>query len=155
MRGVRIVSVKEEAQRILAELPDNADWNDLVKALYLNKKITLGMTDLELSKTPLTEDDVAAIMGRLQSARRVPDDMRNTRDYQPGNAVTTGMVAGIIAIFFAFVFPPITWIAAPIAVAAGAIGLKKHQEKAWVPILMAIISIAPMIKVLNEPMSYF
>jgi hypothetical protein len=149
------VSVKEEAQKILADLPENADWNDLVKALYLNKKITLGMTDLELSKSPLTEDDVAAIMGRLQSARRVPDDMRNTRDYRPGNEATMGMVAGIVAIFFAFVFPPISWIAAPIAIVAGAMGLKKHQEKAWVPILMAVVSIAPMIMVLNEHVSYF
>ncbi|WP_028485472.1 hypothetical protein [Hydrogenovibrio halophilus] len=149
------MSVKEEAQRILAELPDNADWNDLVKALYLNKKITLGMTDLELSKSTLTDDDVAAIMARLHSARAVPDDMRNTRDYRPGNAVTTGMVAGIIAIFFAFVFPPISWIAAPVAVVAGAIGLKNRQRKAWVPILMAVVSMGPMLMVLNEQFAYF
>ena len=149
------MSVKEETQKILADLPDNADWNDLVKALYLHKKITMGMTDLELSKSPLTEDDVATIMARLQSAKRVPDDMRNTREYQPGNAATTGMVAGIIAIFFAFVFPPISWVAAPIAVIAGAIGLKNGQEKSWVPILMAIVSMAPMVMVLNEHMSYF
>ena len=98
---------------------------------------------------------MASIMGRLQSASNVPDDMRNTQSYQPGNAVTTGMVAGIIAIFFAFVFPPISWVAAPIAVVAGAFGLKYQQPKAWVPILMAIVSIAPMVMVLNEHVSYF
>ena len=149
------MSIKVQAQQIIDELPDNADWNDLVKALYLNKKITLGMTDIELPKQALDETDVASIIGRLQSASNVPDDMRNTQSYQPGNAATTGMVAGIIAIFFAFVFPPISWVAAPIAVVAGAVGLKYHQPKAWVPILMAIVSIAPMVMVLNEHVSYF
>ncbi|MGC9386965.1 MAG: hypothetical protein ACP5D0_08465 [Hydrogenovibrio sp.] len=149
------MSIKQEAHEIIDALPDNAEWNDLVKSLYRQQKITLGMTDLELTRKNLSEADISTIMGRLDSASSRPDDMRDTRTYNPGNAATMGMVAGIIAVFFAFVFPPITWIAAPIAIVAGVIGVKNNQPKAWVPILMAIVSIVPMLVVLSEHAEYF
>ncbi|AZR82099.1 MULTISPECIES: hypothetical protein [Piscirickettsiaceae] len=149
------MSIKQQAHEIVDALPDDADWNELVKSLYRNQKITLGMTDLELTQKDLSEAEISTIMGRLESSSSRPDDMRDTRSYNPGNAATLGMVAGIVAIFFAFVFPPITWLAAPIAVVAGAIGVKHHQPRAWVPILMAIVSMAPMIMVLSEHVDYF
>lgn len=149
------MSIKQEAHEIIDALPDNAEWNDLVKSLYRQQKITLGMTDLELTRKNLSEADISTIMGRLDSASSRPDDMRDTRTYNPGNAATMGMVAGIVAVFFAFVFPPITWIAAPIAIVAGVIGVKNNQPKAWVPILMAIVSIVPMLVVLSEHAEYF
>lgn len=142
------MSIKQQAHEIIDQLDDDASWNDLVKALYLEKKITLGMTDLEVVQDNLTESDVNGIMGRLQSASNQPDDMRNTRTYKPGDSATLGMVAGVIAILFSFVFPPIAWVAAPIAIVAGIVGLKNKEEKAWVPILLAIVSIGPMIPVL-------
>jgi len=141
------MSIKEQAHQIIDELGDDASWNDLVKSLYKNKKITLGMTDLEVVQSNLTESDINGIIGRLQSASTQPDDMRNTRSYQPGDSATLGMVAGVVAILFALVFPPITWVAAPIAVIAGIIGLKNKEDKAWVPILLAIIAIIPMVTV--------
>ncbi len=144
------MSIKTEAKDIIDQLDDDANWNDLVKALYLNKKITLGMTDLEVVQEELTESDVNGIIGRLQSASNQPDDMRNTRTYKPGDAATLGMIAGVVAILFSFVFPPIAWVAAPIAIVAGLVGLKNKEEKAWVPILLAIVSVGPMIPVLLE-----
>jgi len=142
------MSIKEQAHQIIDELDDDASWDDLVKALYKNKKITLGMTDIEVVQSELSESDINGIMGRLQSASTQPDDMRNTKSYQPGDSATLGMVSGVVAILFALVFPPITWIAAPIAVIAGLIGLRNKEDKAWVPILLAIIAIIPMITVL-------
>lgn len=142
------MSIKDKAKEIIDQLDDDASWDDVVKALYLNKKITLGMTEMEVIKDELTESDVNGIMSRLKSASSQPDDMRNTKTYEPGNSVTLGMVAGVVAILFSFVFPPIAWIAAPVAILAGLIGLKNKEEKAWVPILLAIVSVGPMLPIL-------
>ncbi|BBP43565.1 hypothetical protein [Thiosulfativibrio zosterae] len=144
------MSIKQEAHAIVDGLADDAQWNDLVKALYREKKITLGMTDLEVVQPELSESQISSIISRMQSASSTPDDMRNTKTYQPGNSATLGMVAGLVAVLFAFVFPPIAWVAAPIAVIAGLIGLKNKEEKAWIPILLAIVSAAPMIMVLSH-----
>jgi len=141
------MSLKEDAHVIVDQLDDDANWDDLVKALYLNKKITLGMTDLEVVQDELSESDVNGIIGRLKSASTKPDDMRNTKTYNPGDSATLGMIAGVVAILFSFVFPPIAWVAAPIAIVAGLIGIKNKEDKAWVPILLALISIVPMIKI--------
>lgn len=140
------MSVKDAAKEIIDQLDDDASWDDVVKALYLNKKITLGMTDLEVVKGELTESDVNGIMSRLKSSASQPDDMRNTKTYDPGNAVTLGMIAGVVAILFSFVFPPIAWVAAPVAVVSGLIGIKNKEEKAWVPILLAMVSTVPMLQ---------
>lgn len=138
------MSIKEDAHAIIDQLPEDAHWDDLVKSLYKRKKITLGMTDLEVAQSELTDSDISSILGRIESSSSEPTDMRNTRTYQPGNASTLGMVAGVIAILFSFVFPPIAWIAAPVALISGLIGLKNKEEKAWVPILLALISVIPM-----------
>jgi len=143
------MSIKEDAHAIIDQLDDNADWNDLVKTLYINKKITLGMTDIEVVQDSLTESDVNGIIGRLQSASTQPDDMRNTKTYQPGDSATLGMVAGVIAIVFSFIFPPIAWIAAPVAIVAGVVGVKNKEDKAWVSILLALVSIIPMLVLLS------
>ena len=141
------MSIKTQANEIIDQLEDDASWNDLMKELYLRKKVTLGMTDSEVDNDDLSESDVNNILARIKSASSQPDDMRNTKTYEPGNAVTLGMVAGVVAILFSFVFPPISWIAAPVAVVAGLVGLKRKEEKAWVPILLAIVSVGPMLPV--------
>jgi len=147
------MSLKEDAHAIVDQLNDDANWDDLVKALYLNKKITLGMTDLEVVQDELSESDVNGIIGRLKSASTQPDDMRNTKTYTPGDSATLGMIAGVVAILFSFVFPPIAWVAAPVAIIAGLIGIKNKEEKAWVPILLALISIVPMVKIVLDSQS--
>lgn len=143
------MSIKQAAHEIIDNLPEEASWDDLVKQLYLEHKITLGMTDLEVVQRDLSESDVSAIMTRLKSASSKPDDMLNTKTYDPGNAATLGIVAGIVAILFSFVFPPIAWVAAPIAVVSGIVGIRNKEDKAWVAILMAIVSLAPILLVLG------
>lgn len=138
------MSIKQEVNVIIDNLPDNATWDDLVKSLIKNKKITLGMTDIELSQHDLSEADVSNIVSRLHSSYSMPDDHRNTKTYNPSNAVTLGMVSGIIAIVFAFIFPPLSWIAAGVATLSGVVGVVTRQEKAWVPILMSIVAVVPI-----------
>ncbi len=139
------MSIKEDVHAMVDQLPNDAHWDDLVKSLYKNKKITLGMTDLEVTQPELTDSDINSILGRIESSSSEPTDMRNTRTYKPGNASTLGMVAGVIAILFSFVFLPIAWIAAPVALVSGVIGLKNKEEKAWVPILLSLVSVIPMV----------
>ncbi len=138
------MSIKDSANTIVNNLPDDASWNDLVKALIKEKKITLGMTDIEIAQDELSEADISTIIARLQGSQAMPDDMRNTKVYHPSDAVTLGMVAGVVAIFFSLVFPPIAWASALVALVAGIYGLSKSQPKAWVPILMSAVSIVPM-----------
>jgi hypothetical protein len=144
------MSIKQQAHEIVDQLPEDADWNDLVKALYLEKKITLGMTDIEAVQKDHTEGEVNAIMARLQSASSRPDDMRNTKTYEPGNATTMGMVAGVVAIIFALVFPPISWVAAVLATISGVLGISKKEDKAWVPILLAMVSVGAYATILMK-----
>jgi hypothetical protein len=139
------MSIKEDAHAMVDQLPNDAHWDDLVRSLYQNKKITLGMTDLEVAQPELTDSDINSILGRIESSSSEPIDMRNTRNYQPGNASTLGMVAGVVAILFSFVFLPVAWIAAPVALVSGVIGLKNREEKAWVPILLSLVSVIPMV----------
>lgn len=140
------MTMKEELAQILSELPDDATWDDLLKELYRRKKITHGMNDEELAmETPLPESEVNAIMARVDSSWSIPDDMRNTKKYKPGNYVTLGMAAGVVAVLFAMVFPPLSWLAALLAGIAGVIGVVHKEEKAWVPILLALVSLLPFL----------
>lgn len=82
--------------------------------------------------------------------RSIPGDHRNTKTYDPSDSVTLGIVAGVVAIFFAFIFPPLSWIAAGVAVISGLIGIKNAQEKAWVPILMSIVAVVPMFFIFSD-----
>ncbi len=138
------MSIKQAAKEIVDNLPEDATWDDLVKSLIQNKKITLGMTDIELSQNDLSDSDVSNIVSRLHSSQSMPDDHRNTKTYDPGNAVTLGMVGGVAAIIFAFIFPPLSWLGAAVALIAGIVGLIGKQEKAWIPILMASVAIVPI-----------
>lgn len=141
--------LKDQLDEIVAELPEDAEWNDLVRALYKHKKITLGLTDLEIAQGKLSDEDIASVMARLQSSSYIPDDKRNTKTYNPGNQVTMGMLAGVVALLFSFVFPPIAWVAAGIAAFSGVLGLKNSEEKAWIPILLAAVSLIPILTVLG------
>lgn len=135
------MSIKLEAQKIIDQLDEQASWDDLLRELIRQRKVTIGMRDDEIQQAEeLTVSDANAIMARLSSSNSLPDDMRNTNKYKPGNATTLGMVAGILAIIFVFL-PPISWIAAIAALGAGTYGLIKKEEKAWIPILLALVSL--------------
>jgi hypothetical protein len=42
-----MASVKEEAVRIVEGLPEEATWDDLMYAIYVNKKVDQGQADVE------------------------------------------------------------------------------------------------------------
>ena len=145
------VTTKQQAAEMINNLPDNANWDDVVKTLIKNRKLSFGMSDAELlAEGQLTDAEVSAVVSRLETSRNLQDDMRSTKHYKPGNATTLGMIAGIIAIFFAFVMPPISWIGAVLAVVAGGVGLSRGEEKAWIPLLMAFISVFAYFVVFNQ-----
>jgi hypothetical protein len=41
-----MASVKEEAVRIVEALPEEATWDDLMYAIYVNKKVGQGQADV-------------------------------------------------------------------------------------------------------------
>jgi hypothetical protein len=40
-------TIKEEARRIVDELPDNASWEDLIYRIYVRQSIEAGLRDSE------------------------------------------------------------------------------------------------------------
>jgi hypothetical protein len=142
-------NIKNDVEQILAKLPEDANWDDFMIELYRAKKITYGLTDIEVVQDELSTPEIKAIIARLKSSSHMHDLRRNTKTYKPGNATTVGMVAGVTAVAFSLVFPPISWVSAVVAAISGAIGLKNKEQKAWIPILLAAVSIVPMISILN------
>jgi hypothetical protein len=55
------------------------------------------------------------------------------------------MIAGVIAAAFAFVFPPIAWMAAPVAFIAGFMGVLGGQKRAWVAMMLALVTLIPFV----------
>lgn len=149
------MSIKETAKNIIEELPDEATWDDLVKSLIKNKKITLGMTDLEIVQDSLSDDEISMIVARMHSLQEHPSEVikstaiKSTAIYNVDNAITLGMLSGVVAVFFSFIFPPVSWLGAIIAIVAGGVALKHKQTKGWIPIVMAIVSIVPVLFVLE------
>lgn len=43
--------VKEEAQRLIQELPDDATWDDLMRRIYVRQAIESGLEDSEAGRT--------------------------------------------------------------------------------------------------------
>lgn len=144
------MSIKETAKNIIEELPDEATWDDLVKSLIKNKKITLGMTDLEIVQDSLSDDEISMIVARMHSLQEHSSEViKSTAIYNVDNAITLGMLSGVVAVFFSFIFPPVSWLGAIIAIVAGGVALKHKQIKGWIPIVMAIVSIVPVLFVLE------
>lgn len=145
------LTAKQQAAEMINNLPENANWDDVVKSLIKHRKLSFGMSDEELlAEGQLSDAEVSSVVSRLETSRNLQDDMRSTKTYKPGNATTMGMIAGIIAIFFAFVMPPISWLGAVLAVVAGGVGLSRGEEKAWIPLLMAFISVFAYFIIFNQ-----
>lgn len=141
------MSIKSEIQTLVDQLADDASWEDFIRELIRQKKLTFGMREAELAQHELSDEDVANILARIDSSQSLPDDMRNTFKYSPGNATTIGMVFGALAIVFAFVFPPISWLGAGVAFLAGGFGVIKREEKAWIPLLLSMVALVPQLTI--------
>ncbi len=43
--------IKQEAQRLLEKLPDNATWDDLMYEIYVGQAVESGLTDSKAGRT--------------------------------------------------------------------------------------------------------
>jgi predicted transcriptional regulator len=51
-----MVSIKEEARRLIEKLPENSTWEDLMEQIYVRKTIEAGLADVDAGRTvPLKE----------------------------------------------------------------------------------------------------
>ena len=44
-------TIKEEAKRLIEQLPDNATWDDLMHQIYVHQAIRDGLADSEAGRT--------------------------------------------------------------------------------------------------------
>lgn len=137
-------NIKNELIALANRVPNDATWGDVVYQLYLDGKVTLGLAENERDAV-MSREMFDNLFIRAESARDMPDDMRNTLIYHPGNTTTVAMVAGVVAAGFAFVFPPIAWMAAPVAFIAGFMGVLAGQPKAWVAMMLSLVTLIPFV----------
>lgn len=50
------MTVKEQARRMLDELPESATWDDVLYAIYIRQKIARGIDDIENGRIVSDED---------------------------------------------------------------------------------------------------
>ena len=43
--------LKDEARKIIEDLPENATWDDLMYQLYVNKRVETGLKEIENGQT--------------------------------------------------------------------------------------------------------
>lgn len=137
------MSIKQEAHEIVDQLAENADWDDLVKSLYKKKKITLGMTDIEVVQDSLSDSDINTVISRLHSSSSTPDDMRNTKKYNPSNSVTASwaLVALAPLLFISILLAPMAYILAIGGIIFGFKAMSEKVPKAWMPVGVGVIEL--------------
>lgn len=137
------MTIKQEAHHLVDQLAEDATWDDLVRSLYRNKKITLGMTDIEVVQDEISEADINTVMARLQSSSSTPDDMRNTKTYNPSNSVTASWVLVALAplLFISILLAPVAYVLAIGGIVMGLMAVKERVEKAWLPVLVGVIEL--------------
>jgi hypothetical protein len=50
-RGIELISIKEEARRLVDQLPENPTWDDLMHEIYVRQSIEKGLADSEAGRT--------------------------------------------------------------------------------------------------------
>ena len=51
-----MISIKEEARRLVNQLPENSTWDDLMHEIYVRQSIEKGLADSEAARTTSVED---------------------------------------------------------------------------------------------------
>jgi predicted transcriptional regulator len=51
-----MITVKEEAKKLIDNLPDEITWDDLMYEIYVRQKIEKGLKDIEEGKTVSFEE---------------------------------------------------------------------------------------------------
>ena len=49
------ISIKEEARRLVDQLPENSTWDDLMHEIYVRQSIEKGLADIEAGRTTSVE----------------------------------------------------------------------------------------------------
>jgi predicted transcriptional regulator len=50
------ISIKEEARRLVDQLPENSTWDDLMHEIYVRQSIEKGLADSEAGRTTNVEE---------------------------------------------------------------------------------------------------
>ena len=50
------ISIKEEARRLVDQLPENSTWDDLMHEIYVRQSIERGLADSEARRTTSVEE---------------------------------------------------------------------------------------------------
>lgn len=50
------INLKEEARRLVDQLPENSTWDDLMHAIYVRRSIEKGLADSEARRTISVEE---------------------------------------------------------------------------------------------------
>jgi hypothetical protein len=50
------LSIKEEARRLVDQLPENSTWDDLMHQIYVRQSIEKGLSDSQEGRTSSVED---------------------------------------------------------------------------------------------------
>jgi hypothetical protein len=50
------INIKEEARRLVEQLPENSTWDDLMHEIYVRQAIERGLSDSEAGRTTSVED---------------------------------------------------------------------------------------------------
>jgi len=64
---MQATKIKEEAQRLLEKLPDNATWDDLMYQIYVRQTIEAGLEDSEVGRTII---DVKEVRNKFGLSKR-------------------------------------------------------------------------------------
>lgn len=56
VKGVNMSTVKEEAKKLVDQLPEQATWDDLMYEIYVRKKIDTGIQAADEGKVVAHED---------------------------------------------------------------------------------------------------
>jgi hypothetical protein len=50
------ISIKDEARRLVDQLPENSTWDDLMHEIYVRQAVERGLADSEVGRTTSVED---------------------------------------------------------------------------------------------------
>lgn len=53
---MQVVNIKQEVQRLLKKLPDDATWDDLMYEIYVRQTIEAGLEDSKAGRTTDVKD---------------------------------------------------------------------------------------------------
>jgi len=53
---VETINIKEEARRLVDQLPENSTWDDLMHEIYIRQSIERGLADSEAGRTTSVEE---------------------------------------------------------------------------------------------------